>query len=403
MKECSHSRFHVRLPDGAECLPLGVRGFLFLIVKLARFARWTDASNEQLAEQTKLSVATVARYLAILKRTKVPGHGHAFLGTTDSGDFPRVNGRRRLYPVDERGSATIPADLTAARLSGDALAHHQRGARGVASTKGDSRASLSFRDPDNDSGRQRTQRQRPEAQSSVNAQIECPTITQGQLPAPSRSAVELQAPAPPAAAIATVKPAAVVEQCQTSAPPSEQEVLTDGQREFVNRLMPEQRAKLEAMAPIERAKFLEPFRASCCPIIGAEWAAKLGSRKAAAPPPPPPQSTVEFIARLPGGCASWVQSLAERFAHEFKDRKFWRCYLQVAQAVWLGTLPVEPVLHAYRHARRPGRAKPGAYFWSTLQDRAGLDQAELGRRASPGRTAAGAEDAGGRGPRPRRC
>ena len=114
MMDRPRSRLHRRIPDGIEKVLDGeCYKFFSHVVHRARFGGWSDDTSQQLADDTGLARSTVERHLATLRR-------HGLIGTTDDGRFPWVNGRRRLYPVDQRGNATIPPELKAARPSSEA-------------------------------------------------------------------------------------------------------------------------------------------------------------------------------------------------------------------------------------------------------------------------------------------
>ena len=261
----------------------------------------------------------------------------------------------------------------------------QSGAGASAPTKGDSRTSLSSTDEKTEPGAAKTERQRPDDPGATDARIAHPKLYPPQLPGPSRGAVELAGPVEPAAAV--VEPQAAEPQ-RREITPQPIEDLADGQRDFMSRLTPEQRARLDGLPPAERRKMLEPFGRGFDAVIAAEYTKRLTSRQktADAIAVPPPASTPELIARLPGGCATWVQTLAERLVLDFDDRKRWRCWERVARAVRVGTLDAGNLANAYRQAMKPGIRTRGAKCWAALRGLAGIDWPALERMAAPGKS-----------------
>jgi len=165
----------------------------------------------------------------------------------------------------------------------------------------------------------------------------------------------------------------------------------DGEREFLAGLTEEQLAKFNRLSVAERRDWLKPHAHGLDPVIAKEQKKRLGAAKRpdAAAPVPPLMTTVELIARLPGGPAPWVQVCAERFSRDFRDQKFWRQFLRVANAVWLGTLDAKEVLNAYRQAMKPHIMNRGAKFWAALRGLAGIDAMALASLAEPGKSRGG--------------
>ena len=83
-------------------LSVPLRGFLTLIMERAWKLRlgYTIDTNIELGELAGLHRSTVDEYLAVLKRKQ-------FIQTS------MVNGRRRIYPVDDQGNPTMPVELSA--------------------------------------------------------------------------------------------------------------------------------------------------------------------------------------------------------------------------------------------------------------------------------------------------
>ena len=407
-KERPRSRLHVRIPDQAKRQLRGeVYRFFAHIIERSRFAGWTDDSERQLAFETGLSVSTVKGFLRDLKRTKVDGCDHTFLGTDEAGQFPRVNGRRRLYPVDQRGNETIPPGLKAGRISGDTSKSARKSPGGAAPTIGDSRASLSLQeqDQDNDPPKSPPERQRPEMPALDNASTHCAELVQSADTAgtsrasssPKPAAIpstRSTAPDPSVPRPATTVPAVSCEREPTDGEPELIESLTGGQREFLDGLTEEQRAKFDGLPIAKRREMLKPHANGLDRIIADEHKKFLraGKRPDAGLPIPPPMTAAELIARLPNGDVSWIQRGTEMLVREFGselDRKLWRQIEHVLTGVWNGRIDANAVLHVYHHARKPRVKKPGAYFWTALQDRAGITADDLPRIASPGRSRVG--------------
>lgn len=145
--------------------------------------------------------------------------------------------------------------------------------------------------------------------------------------------------------------------------------LTPGQHEFLRSLPSQAVAVFESLSPEKQAETLAPHLRGLDRIIAGEFARR---RLASDAPPPPdvPETTVDLIARLPGGPPPWVQVLAESLARDFggkKDRNLWSAFLAVAQAVWRGEFPADRVADAYRQATGPAARNPGAVFNYAIQ------------------------------------
>ena len=104
-------------PDTIHKLALPLQGFLLLLMKRARRfgLGYTIDTDAELAELAGVHRSTVAWYLSQLR--------------DEFASSAMVNGRRRIYPVDQWGNPTIPPELAGrARRPRTAPAHPQDGA-----------------------------------------------------------------------------------------------------------------------------------------------------------------------------------------------------------------------------------------------------------------------------------
>jgi len=164
---------------------------------------------------------------------------------------------------------------------------------------------------------------------------------------------------------------------------------SDGQREFLASLTPEQRARFDGMSANEKIRILGPHADHFEPdLADFQRRTELKSVAKSIPATPAPQSTVEHIAQLPQLDPKSADALADKLEREFRDRKHSACYRALAYATWRGNLDPDLFAELYELARKPSVPKPGAYLWTSFRKRLGIDWAELERRAYPGRTAA---------------
>lgn len=181
------------------------------------------------------------------------------------------------------------------------------------------------------------------------------------------------------------KPAATPEPPRAPAAASSVEPLTDGQREFLASLTPEQRAAFDAMNGPRQAQMLQPHAITFDRCVG-DFQRRTELKPLVEVAAPLPESFEELIVRLPHGDSRLVKLGAELLSRDFRDQKYFRGFLQVMHAVWNGGASAGEVLEAYRHAMRPGKRNRGAYFWSVCKDRTGLKTDDFRRLTESGRT-----------------
>jgi hypothetical protein len=148
------------------------------------------------------------------------------------------------------------------------------------------------------------------------------------------------------------------------------EGLTPGQRDFLDGLDADRRARFEQLGSGRRSQLLAGFR------FGPDRVAEQEARRSLSGPPPalppvPPGSTREMIERLPGGDPALVPSAAESLCLDFggqRDRQLWPALRRLAEQVWRGEVPAEDVLEAYRQAMGPGARVRGAVFTKALRN-----------------------------------
>jgi hypothetical protein len=68
--------------------------------------------------------------------------------------------------------------------------------------------------------------------------------------------------------------------------------------------------------------------------------------------------------------------LAREFGYALNAR-YRGQYDKILLRIWSGEIDPGAVLHVYRHAKKPGVEKPGAYFWRALKERAGITTEDL--------------------------
>jgi hypothetical protein len=147
------------------------------------------------------------------------------------------------------------------------------------------------------------------------------------------------------------------------------EGLTQGQRDFLEGLDDDRRARFDQLGPGRRSQILEGFRFGPDRIAEGE-----AYRSLSAPPPasiPPPASTREMIERLPGGDPALVPSAAEALCRDFgdaRDRQLWPALRSLTEQVWRRELPAEDVVDAYRQAMGPRSRVRGAVFTKALRN-----------------------------------
>jgi hypothetical protein len=383
-------KIYTQIPYQVRQLKEGTQAAFRELVEMIAWRGFTDQSDEQCAAAAGMTVATWKDRLATLRTTVVDGCQHPFV------EVVWVKGRRRLYPVNHLGQSTVPAEhrdkIKRPRPTSKSV---EAVVPGTFRTKKEParRFRLESETPENDGGKREAERQRPAQPEAAEGPLDTPMhhakVCQLQLPGPHPAAAEPQAAA---IAAAVVKPQAQAEPAaaepQAHAAPSSDELLTDEQLKFYAKLTPEQQAMFKTLPAAKRAQTLAPHAAFFDPIIFGDQVQRLFPRRTEAPPITPPQSTAECIAQVHDDPAL-IQLGAEMLSRDFHDRKFFRGYMLVMTCRWNGSITREAVEHAYRHAMRPGRRNPGAYFWKALQDQTGLKADDFRRLTEPGRTADG--------------
>jgi len=255
--------------------------------------------------------------------------------------------------------------------------------------------SLREKDPEKERAEKAAERQRPDA---VQACIE-PSIDRAEFSeqaASSRPAAIASTPSTPprpAAGTSTPRPAAIAS--TPSAPPKPAagtstaasspgvEPLTDGQRQFLASLTPEQRTAFDAMNRVKQTAMLNPHAIAFNPIFGDfQRRTELKPSRQTAAPLPLPDTFEELIRRLPGGERAWIQHGAEIMRQKFgseKDGKLWMQFVKVLTLIHSGHIHPNAMLHAYHHATKKPRDNPGAYWWTALQDKAGFTAQDLAK------------------------
>jgi hypothetical protein len=148
------------------------------------------------------------------------------------------------------------------------------------------------------------------------------------------------------------------------------EGLTPGQRDFLEGLDADRRARFDQLGPGRRSQLLAGFRFGP-DRIAEEEALRSLSRPAPTLPPIPPSSTREMIERLPGGDPALVPSAAEALCRDFgaaRDRQLWAALRSLTEQVWRRELSAEDVLDAYRQAMGPRSRVRGAVFTKALRN-----------------------------------
>jgi hypothetical protein len=376
------------LPDSAVNLPLHLRGFLFLLIKRARQFRlgYTIDTNAELGKlavtpekEEGLHRSTVDDYLKTLKKAQ-------FIEIT------KVDGRRRIYPVDKEGNPTMPAKFSPeARTPQTAPAPSQEGAQVAPPNTGDP-ARVVFVQRE----RKKPSTPKPPERQRLQAITESPQEPQAAPEHPQACATRpASTPLEPARDLETAQTkeewfAAWKRESEALAS-SAARPLTDHDR-VRGALTPATRDAFDRLPAARQATLAREYgsnlTASGIAMLERTFATGAG---AAAAVQTAELGTADLIRALPRSDGSAPKTAASRVTSELGKaggQRYWSGWEMLMTAIWRGTVDAEPIAACFERTdakrRKSHVPKPDAYFWRCVTKETGIRGEDLQRLAFGG-------------------